>query len=310
MAHENDPAAARERRTLAEDLEVSRLGLGAMQLPGPGVWGPPADREEAVDVLRTAWDLGVTHIDTSDAYGPHVSNMLIHEALHPYPPDLVIATKVGVVRDESQAFVTADRPRQLRDQVESNLHVLGLDELDLVYLRVGGDGLLQPGPTPFIESFGTLSDMKSEGAIRHLGLSGVTEGQLTEAMSQAPVVAVQNRFHLFDRNSADVLHACERHEIAFVPYFPLAAGILKPDLNSSQLPPGMGLTDQQKHRLDSIANRHQASRTQVAIAWLLHLSLSILAIPGTSSVAHVEENVDATRIPLSTEEVQELTRIG
>lgn len=166
MTNDHVGESARERRKLGEDLEVGRLGLGAMQLPGPGVWGPPVDHEEALGVLRTARDLGVTHIDSSDAYGPHVSNDLIREALHPYPPDLVISTKVGVIRDQSQAFVAADRPQQLRDQAEANLRRLGLNELDLVYLRVGGDGLLAPGPTPFIEAWGALSNLKSEGMTR------------------------------------------------------------------------------------------------------------------------------------------------
>jgi len=310
MTNDHVGESARERRKLGEDLEVGRLGLGAMQLPGPGVWGPPVDHEEALGVLRTARDLGVTHIDSSDAYGPHVSNDLIREALHPYPPDLVISTKVGVIRDQSKAFVAADRPQQLRDQAEANLRRLGLNELDLVYLRVGGDGLLAPGPTPFIEAWGALSNLKTEGLIRHLGLSGVTHGQLTEALLEGPVVAVQNRYHLLDRSSADVLHTCEELDIAFVPYFPLSAGILKPELDTSQLPPGVGPTDRQKRSLDTIAHRHDASRAQIALAWLLHLAPNILAIPGTSSVSHVKENIDATHVLLANEEVQELTCIG
>ncbi|MBG0822356.1 oxidoreductase [Planomonospora sp. ID91781] len=288
---------------LADGPTVGRLGYGAMQLPGPGVWGPPRDRGTALAVLRRAVEAGVTHIDTSDFYGPHVANDLIREALHPYPGDLVIATKVGVVRDEWKGFDAAAEPEQLRGQVEENLVRLGKDRLDLVYLRVGGDGLLFPGETPFAESFGALADLRRRGLIRNLGLSGVTTAQLAEARAIAPVAAVQNRFHVFDRSSADVLAACEADGIAFTAYFPLAAGMLRPGLDLSQAPPGMAPTAGQLGTLDEIAARYGATRVQTALAWLLARSPVTLAIPGTASLAHLEENLAAARLDLTADDV-------
>jgi pyridoxine 4-dehydrogenase len=284
---------------LADDLAVARLGYGAMRLPGPQVWGPPADPEAARAVLRRAVELGVTHIDTSDAYGPHVANDLIGQALHPYPGDLVIATKIGLTRDATKAFTPAASPRELREQVEENRTRLGIDRLDLVYLRAGGDGLLQPGETPFAESYATLAELRRDGLIRHLGLSGVTVEQLKEATEIAPVAAVQNRYHLLDRSGEDVLRACEERGVAFVPYFPLAAGLLKPGLD---IPPGMGPSTEQQHTLDEVAARHGATRAQVALAWLLGRSPNILAIPGTSSLAHLEENVAAAELVLTADD--------
>jgi aryl-alcohol dehydrogenase-like predicted oxidoreductase len=287
-------------------MNIGRIGYGAMQLPGPQVWGPPRDPDAALAVLRRAVELGVTHIDTSDAYGPHVANDLIRQALHPYPDDLVIATKVGVVRDEWRSFNAAAEPEELREQVEENLARLGRPCLDLVYLRVGGDGLMYPGETPFAESFGALADLRTRGLIRDLGLSGVTVEQLKEAREIAPVVAVQNRYHLLDRGGEDVLRACEEQGITFVPYFPLAAGLLKPGLDTSQLPPGMGPTPEQLGVLDEVAAAHGATRAQVALAWLLSRSPSVLAIPGTSSVAHLEENLAAATLRLTPEELAKL----
>jgi pyridoxine 4-dehydrogenase len=295
---------------LADGLTVGRLGYGAMQLPGPGVWGPPQDHGTALAVLRRAVELGVTHIDTSDFYGPHVANDLIRQALHPYPGDLVIATKVGVVRDEWRAWNAAAEPARLREQIEENLVRLGRDRLDLVYLRVGGDGLLFPGDTPFAESFGALADLRRRGLIRHLGLSGVTTSQLAEAREIAPVVAVQNRFHIFDRSSADVLSACETAGIAFVPYFPLAAGMLRPGLDLSQAPPGMAPAAEQLRALDEIADQYGATRPQVALGWLLGHSPVTLAIPGTSSLAHLEENVAATRLSLTGDDIAALDKLA
>jgi pyridoxine 4-dehydrogenase len=295
---------------LADGLTVGRLGYGAMQLPGPGVWGPPQDHGTALAVLRRAVELGLTHIDTSDFYGPHVANDLIREALHPYPGDLVIATKVGVVRDEWHGFDAAAEPERLREQVQENLVRLGRDRLDLVYLRVGGDGLLFPGDTPFAESFGALADLRRRGLIRHLGLSGVTTSQLAQAREIAPVVAVQNRFHIFDRSSADVLSACEAAGIAFVPYFPLAAGMLRVGLDLSQAPPGMAPSAEQFGALDEIADRYGATRAQVALAWLLGRSPATLAIPGTSSLAHLEENVAATRLSLTGDDIAALDKLA
>jgi pyridoxine 4-dehydrogenase len=300
------PAAARDRRQLADGLSVTRLGYGAMQLPGPGVWGPPRDGDAAVAVLRRVVDLGLTHIDTSDAYGPGVANELIREALHPYPPDLVVATKVGAVRDHQRAFTAAAGPAELRDQVERNLRGLGVDQLDLVYLRAGGDGLLAPGDVPLAASFAALAELRDQGLVRHLGLSGVTRTQLAEARELAPVVAVQNRYHLLDRASGDVLASCERLGIAFVAYFPLGAGALDPSLDTAGLPPGMGLTERQRSTLGEVARRHGATWAQIALAWLLARSPAMLAIPGTSSPAHLEENAAAGRVDLSAADLADL----
>ncbi len=302
-------SAARGRRQLADGLTVTRLGYGTMQLPGPGIWGPPTDPDAAIAVLRRAVDLGVTHIDTSQAYGPQVANQLIRQALHPYPADLVVATKVGVVRDQGRAFVAAAKPAELRDQVERNLRGLGMDRLDLVYLRVGGDGLLVADGVPLAESLGALAELQGQGLIRQLGLSGVTGEQLAEAGQVAPVVAVQNRYHLLDRSGSDVLAACEQHGIAFVAYFPLGAGTLNPDLDTSQLPPGMGLTEQQQSTLARVACRHGATWAQVALAWLLARSPVMLAIPGTKSLAHLEENVAAAHVSLSEIDLAELDKL-
>jgi pyridoxine 4-dehydrogenase len=302
---DTDPAPARRRR-LAEGLTVTRLGYGAMQLPGQGVWGPPADPDGAIAVLRRVVDLGLTHIDTSDAYGPGVANELIRQALHPYPAELVVATKVGVVRDQRGAFVAAAKPADLREQVERNLRGLGVDRLDLVYLRVGGDGLLAPDGVPLGESLGALAELRGQGLVRHLGLSGVTAGQLTEAARIAPVVAVQNRYHLVDRGGGDALSACERLGIAFAAYFPLGAGMLDPEPDRSLLPPGMGPTARQAATLGEVARRHGASWAQVALAWLLARSPVTLAIPGTKSLAHLEENAAAERLRLSESDLAEL----
>jgi pyridoxine 4-dehydrogenase len=289
---------------------VGRLGFGAMQLPGPGAWGPPADKSAAIDVLRSAIELGVDYIDTADFYGPHVANDLIREALHPYRENVVIGTKVGVVRDEWRSWNAAASPEQLREQVEENLSRLGRDRLDLVYLQVGGDGLLFPDDVPLTESLGALAELRSKGLIGDLGLSGVTAEQLDQACAVVPVAAVQNRFHLLDRGSLQVLQACADRRITFAPYFPLAAGMLRPDLDKSQLPPGMGLSAAQEATLDRIAGHHRAGRAQVALAWLLGLSPAILLIPGTSSVAHLRENMAAAKLTLTPAEVEELTALA
>jgi len=286
------------------------MGYGAMQLPGQMVWGPPEDHDAAIAVLRRAVELGVDHIDTSDAYGPHVANELIREALEPYREDIVVATKVGVERDEWKSFNAVASPESLRDQVEENLARLGKGVLDLVYLRVGGDGLMFPDEsTSFADSFQALVKLRERGLIRNLGLSGVTVEQLEEARKQAPVASVQNRFHLLDRASVDVLKHCEQNGIAFVPYFPLAAGMLKPGLDKSQLPPGMAPSDEQESTLDGVAERNNATRTQVALAWLLARSPSVLLIPGTKTVAHLEENIAAAGLKLSDEDLGELDKL-
>jgi aryl-alcohol dehydrogenase-like predicted oxidoreductase len=310
MSQDDKPAAAAGRLQLTSELSLNRLGYGAMRLPGPMIWGPPADRQSALAVLRRAVELGVDHIDTSDAYGPHVSNELIREALHPYPEGLLVATKIGVERDQYKSFNAAASPDALRDQVEENLTRLGLPRLDLVYLRVGGDGMLFPGETPFAESFGALARLRERGLVRNLGLSGVTVKQLKQALDIAPVVAVQNRYHLLDRGAADVLAYCEHNGIAFVPYFPLAAGLLHPDIDKSQVPPGMGLSAEQEQTLSTIAAHHGATRPQVALAWLLATSPVTLLIPGTSSVAHLEENLAAADVNLSAEDLALLDKFA
>jgi pyridoxine 4-dehydrogenase len=305
------PAARAGQWRFGDGPTVDRLGYGVMQLPGPGVWGPPADHATAVAVLRRAVDLGVTHIDTADFYGPHVANDLLREALSPYPDDLVIATKVGVVRGESRSWDPAASPAALRAQVEENLRRLGRDHLDLVYLRVGGDGMVIPDETPFAESYQALADLRAKGVIRDLGLSGATPEQLAEAQQAAPVVAVQNRYNLFDRGGGGVLAACEQQGIAFVPYFPLAAGLLKPGLwDPADIPPAMRLSQEQERVLDEVARRHDATRAQVALAWLLGRSPVILAIPGTASIAHLDDNVAAASMRLSPSEIEALDRLA
>ncbi|MEU7978706.1 aldo/keto reductase [Micromonospora sp. NPDC049081] len=291
------PEAGRLR--LGDGSSVNRLGFGTMQLPGPGSFGPPDDHAAALTVLRRAVELGVNYLDTSDFYGPHVANDLIREALHPYPDDLVIGTKIGVVRDNWGDFVPAGAPDQLRRQVQENLRRLGRDRLELVYLRVGGDGLLRPGGTRFSESFAMLVRLREEGLVGDVGLSGVTLKQLDQARATIPIAAVQNRFHLLDRDCLDVLHRCTEEQIAFVPYFPLGAGLLSGRTGRPQLPFGPDFSATQRRTVDRIADGHDATRAQIAIAWLLAYSPAILVIPGTSSVRHLEENMAAARMRLT-----------
>jgi pyridoxine 4-dehydrogenase len=297
-------------RELAPGLTVTRLGYGTMQLPGPGVWGPPNDRETAVKVLRRAVELGVTHIDTSDFYGPHVANDLLREALHPYPADLVIATKIGVLRGEAGQWIPAGRPEQLPGQVTENLRRLGLEQLDLVYLRAGGDGLLAPDGVPLADAFGALADLRDKGMVRHLGLSGVDPAGLAEAQRIAPVAAVQNRFNLADRSSSAVLAECERLGISFVPYFPLAAGQLADGAaEESGMPLSFRISSTQAGTVKAIADSHAATPAQVSLAWLLAHSPVILAIPGTSCLEHLAENVAAAAIRLTEADVAALDEL-
>jgi len=275
---------------LGGDLAVRRLGYGAMRLTGPGVWGEPKDLDGAKAVLRQAIELGVNLIDTAGFYGPEVADRLIAEALHPYPKDLVIATKVGVKRGPDKSWNPHARPEELRADVEDDLRRLRLERLDLVYLRLGDGRVLADSGVPLAESFGALAELKEEGKIRHLGLSSVALEALEEARKIAPVVAVQNFYNLANRSSEALLEACEDEGIAFVPFFPLAIGELaKPDGPVAEF-----------------ASRSGATPAQVALAWLLARSPTILLIPGTSSVAHFEENVAAASIELSGEEIEEL----
>jgi pyridoxine 4-dehydrogenase len=273
------------------DLTVSRFGYGAMQLAGPWVVGPPADREGALDVLREAVGLGITHIDTSDAYGPRVTNELIREALHPYPESLHIVTKVGATRDAQGGWPTARQPDQLRAQVEENLAVLGLDTLDLVNLRLGN----AEGPVagPIAESFEALVAMQAEGLIRHLGVSNATADQVAEAMAIAPIVCVQNRYNLAFRQDDDLIDMLLGADVAYVPFFPLG-----------------GFSPLQSEVLLAVASRLSATPMSVALAWLLQRSPNILLIPGTSSAAHLRENVLGAGLSFSADDLAELDTIG
>ena len=273
------------------DLTVSRVGFGAMQLAGPGVFGPPADRDAAVAVLREAVALGVTHIDTADFYGPYITNEIIREALAPYPGDVHIVTKVGALRDDTGAWLHARTPAELREQVHGNLRRLKLDALDVVNLRAGG--LDAPEPGSVAEQFGALAELRAQGLIRHLGLSTVNADQLAEAQAIAPVVCVQNFYNVARREDDALVDLTARQGIAFVPYFPLG-----------------GFQPLQSDALGTVAARLGASPQAVALAWLLRRSPNILVIPGTSSVAHLRENVASAALTLDDATLAELNAIG
>jgi aryl-alcohol dehydrogenase-like predicted oxidoreductase len=277
--------------TLADDLTVTRTGYGAMQLAGPQVFGPPADRDTAVAVLREVVRLGITHIDTSDFYGPHVTNQIIREALHPYPDELHIVTKVGSLRDDEANWLPALAPEQLRQAVHDNLTNLGLDALDVVNLRVGGFD--SPVPGSIAEQFGVLAQLREEGLIRHLGLSTVNAEQVAEAQSIAPVVCVQNFYNLAHRVDDDLIDSLAAQGIAYVPYFPLG-----------------GFSPLQSETLATVAARLGATPMAVALAWLLHRSPNILLIPGTSSVAHLQDNVAGAGLALGADDLAELAGIA
>ena len=276
---------------MAGNLTVTRMGYGAMQLAGPHVFGPPADREAAVAVLREAIELGITHIDTSDFYGPYVTNEIIREALHPYPDELHIVTKVGALRDAKGGWPPALAPGQLRQAVHDNLDHLGLDALDVVNLRVGG--LDSPTPGSIAEPFTVLAQLQQEGLIRHLGLSTVSAGQIAEAESIAPVACVQNFYNLAHRSDDDLIDSLAARGIAYVPYFPLG-----------------GFSPLQSDELNAVAARLSATPMAVALAWLLQRSPNILLIPGTSSVAHLRDNVAGAALALSGEELTVLNSIA
>ncbi len=277
--------------TMAADLTVTRMGYGAMQLAGPHVFGPPKDRAAAVAVLRAALELGITHIDTSDYYGPHVTNQIIKEALHPYPDALHIVTKVGALRDAVGGWPPALAPAQLRQAVEDNLHNLGLDALDVVNLRVGG--LDSPTPGSIAAPFTVLAQLQQEGLIKHLGLSTVSAAQIAEAQSIAPIVCVQNFYNLAHRADDDLIDALAAQGIAYVPYFPLG-----------------GFSPLQSDALGSVATRLGATPMAVALAWLLQRSPNMLLIPGTSSVAHLRENVTGAALTLSEDDLTALNSMA
>jgi aryl-alcohol dehydrogenase-like predicted oxidoreductase len=266
------------------EMEVNRVGFGAMRITGEGIWGEPSYPEGAKALLRRALELGVNLIDTADSYGPEVSERLIREALSPYPEDLVIATKGGLVRPGPGEWVTDGRPEHLRQACEGSLGRLGLEAIDLYQLHA------PDGNVPYEESVGAVAELQKEGKVRHVGLSNVSVEQLRQAREIVTVVSVQNRYNLSNRSSEEVLQECEREGIGFIPYFPLAAGRLSE--------PG--------GPVENISTRHGATAGQVALAWLLSHSRVTLPIPGTSSVKHLEENVGAAGIYLSEEELDEL----
>jgi pyridoxine 4-dehydrogenase len=273
------------------DRSVNRLGYGAMQLAGPHVMGPPADRDAAIAVLRRAVELGVDHIDTSDYYGPHVTNEIIREALHPYPDELTIVTKVGARRTPEGDWPEALSPDELRHAVQDNIDRLGVDVLDVVNLRM--PGFAEPVERSLAEPFGALVEMQEEGLIRHLGVSNVTVQMLAEAQSIGRVVCVQNHYNLVHRDDDPLIDALLRDGIAYVPFFPLG-----------------GFTPLQSAALETVARRLETTPMEVALAWLLARSPNLLLIPGTSSVAHLEENLNSAARVLGPVELEELDRIG
>jgi aryl-alcohol dehydrogenase-like predicted oxidoreductase len=276
---------------MAPGLSVTRVGYGAMQLAGPGVFGPPKDHDEAIAVLREVVESGITHIDTSDYYGPYVTNALIKEALYPYPESLHLVTKVGGRRDEEGNWLEARKPDELRQAVHENLEHLGLDALDVVNLRLGGFAGAEHGSLK--ETFGALVELQDQGLIRHLGLSTVNAEQIKEAQSMAPVVCVQNFYNVAHRGDDDLVDSLAEQGIAYVPYFPLG-----------------GFSTLQAAELASVAARLETTPLGVALAWLLRRSPNILLIPGTSSRAHLRENIAGASAVLSDEDLVELDRIA
>src|SRR5256712_2533808 len=288
------PAEASGTLTIGGDLKVYRLGFGAMRLTGEGIWGPPANKQEAIAVLHRALELGINLIDTADSYGPEVSELLIAEALYPYPKDLVIATKGGLLRPGPGQWVPDGSPKHLREALEGSLRRLRLERIDIYQFH-------RPDPkVPFEVSVGELAKMRAEGKIRHVGLSNVTIDQLAQAQKIVPIVTVQNHYNLANRESErmsaqqseEMIDICARQGIGFIPWFPLATG---------ELARSGGL-------LDQIAKRHNAKPSQIALAWLLQRSSTMLPIPGTSKVKHLEEDIAAATIKLSQEEFDTLNR--
>jgi aryl-alcohol dehydrogenase-like predicted oxidoreductase len=272
-------------------MTLNRMGYGAMQLSGPQVWGPPRDVDGAIAVLREAVGVGVNHIDTSDFYGPHVTNQIIKQALHPYPDDLVIVTKVGARRGEDKSWVHALSRQELADAVHDNLRNLGLDTLDVVNLRVGG--VMGPSEGSIEEPLTVLAELKRQGLIRQLGLSNVSPEQLAEAQTITEIVCVQNLYNLAHRNDDGFINDLAGQRIAYVPFFPLG-----------------GFSPLQSSALDAAAASLQATPMQVALAWLLQRSPNVLLIPGTSSVKHLRENLNAATLHLPSGMIADLDSIG
>jgi len=278
------PVEASGKMTIG-DMTVYRLGYGAMQITGPGIWGPPRDHDQAVRVLRRAVELGVNLIDTADSYGPYVSEELIREALHPYPKGLVIATKAGLVRTGPDQWQPVGRPEYLRQECMMSLRRLGLERIDLFQLH-----RIDP-KVPADEQFGVLRELQKEGRIRHAGLSEVSVDEIEAARKVLPIVTVQNRYNLTDRQSEPVLEYCQKNKLGFIPWFPIASG---------ELARAGGVVDR-------IAKVIKATPAQVALAWLLHRSPVMLPIPGTSTVTHLEQNCGAAGVHLTADQIKELT---
>jgi aryl-alcohol dehydrogenase-like predicted oxidoreductase len=276
---------------LGNSFTVKRMGYGAMQLAGPHVWGPPRDRDQAVAVLHEAIATGVNHLDTSDYYGPHLTNQIIKEALHPYRDGLVIVTKLGARRGDDSSWIPALSKQDLIDGVEDNLRNLGVDVLDIVNLRVGG--IQTPVERSIEAPFSVLAELKAQGKIKHLGLSNVTAGQVAEAQGIAPVLCVQNFYNVANRRDDSFVEHLATQGIAYVPFFPLG-----------------GFTPLQSSTLDSTAASLNATPMQLALAWLLQRSPNILLIPGTSSLSHLRENLASAQLKLSAEIVEQLDAIA
>jgi len=274
------------------DRIVNRMGYGAMQLAGPGVFGPPKDRDAALAVLRETVEMGIDHIDTSDFYGPHVTNQIIREALYPYPDDLVIVTKVGAKRGEDGSWNPAISPEALTSAIHDNLKNLGVEAIDVVNYRIMGD-IHAPSEGSIEPQFSVLAKLREQGLIRHLGLSNATSKQVKQAQEIAPVVCVQNQYNLAHREDDALVDELAAAGIAYVPFFPLG-----------------GFSPLQSSTLSEVATKLEATPMQVALAWLLHRSPNILLIPGTSSVKHLHENATAAELVLSKDVLAELDSIG
>jgi aryl-alcohol dehydrogenase-like predicted oxidoreductase len=281
---ETQPARASGTFAIGGDLPVVRLGYGSMQLPGPGVWGEPRDHDEAIRVLRRAVELGVTFIDTADSYGPEVAERLIHEALHPYPDDLVIATKAGFMRPGPGRWERNGRPEYLKAEAEKSLRLLGMERIELFQLH-----RIDPN-VALADQLGALVELQGEGKIGRIGLSEVSVAEIEAARSITPIATVQNLYNLSDRSAEPVLEYCQRENIGFIPWFPMATGRLA----------------RRGGALQRIADELAVTPAQLALAWLLHRSPVLLPIPGTSNAAHLEENVGAALIELAPGQVQQL----
>lgn len=280
------------------DKTVNRMGFGAMQLAGPGVFGPPRDPDAARAVLRRAVELGVDHIDTAQFYGPDVVNDLIRETLHPYPDALRLVTKVGARRDETGAWLPAQTPAELRAGVEDNLRSLGVERMDLVNLRIHGDDGHDTPQVPIAEQLGALEDLRGEGKLDLIGISTVTRDELDQALALTDVACVQNAYSILDRTGEDVLQRCIEAGIAFVPYFPLGSAFTGGPAKLAADP-----------QIAAVAEKHGATATQIALAWLLERDERILLIAGTGSVAHLEENLAAADLVLDADDLERLEQV-